>query len=246
MTEAARQAALAAEASTVKTPYLILGSIILAIAIIFALMKLPEIKEEEVESNNDSSKKVLHALKHKHLSWAVIAQFFYVGAQVCIFSFFILFATAAADITQMKAAEYAGYGVGMAFMIGRFVGTFFMKYIQPPRLLAIYSIICVILCVFAMFTEGMIAIYSVIGIAFFMSIMFPTIFSLGIKDLNSDTKFGSSLIIMAIVGGAILPPIYGYISDVTNNIQLGYAVPLVCFIVIFYFGVKGYKVNKPA
>lgn len=244
MTEAARQAALAAEASTVKMPYFILGSIILIIAIIFAIIKLPEIQEEEPKEN--SSKKVLHALKHKHLSWAVIAQFFYVGAQVCIFSFFILFATEAAEITQMQAAEYAGYGVGMAFMVGRFVGTFFMKYIQPSRLLAIYSILCVILCAFAMFTEGMVAIYAVICIAFFMSIMFPTIFSLGIKDLNSDTKFGSSLIIMAIVGGAILPPIYGYISDITNNIQLGYIVPLVCFTVIFYFSIKGYKVIKPA
>lgn len=77
-----------------------------------------------------------------------------------------------------------------------------------------------------------------------MSIMFPTIFSLGIKNLDSDTKFGSSLIIMSIVGGAILPPLFGYISDVYNNIQIGYIVPLVCFIVIFYFGISGHKIKE--
>ncbi|MNY32889.1 L-fucose-proton symporter [compost metagenome] len=88
------------------------------------------------------------------------------------------------------------------------------------------------------------ALVSVIGIAFFMSIMFPTIFSLGIKDLGSDTKLGSSLIIMSIVGGAVLPPVMGYIADVTHNIQIGYIVPLVCFVVVLVFGLKGHKVVK--
>jgi FHS family L-fucose permease-like MFS transporter len=89
--------------------------------------------------------------------------------------------------------------------------------------------------------SGMITVYAVILICFFMSIMFPTIFALGIKDLGNDTEYGSSLIIMSIVGGAIMPRIFGYISDSTGNIQLGYMVPLVCFIIICYFGLKGYK-----
>jgi FHS family L-fucose permease-like MFS transporter len=131
----------------------------------------------------------------------------------------------------------------MAFMVGRFVGTFVMKYIAPPKLLALYSFISVVLCIVAITTEGMVPVYAVIGIAFFMSIMFPTIFSLGIKDLGSDTELGSSLIIMSIVGGALLPPVLGYISDVTQNIQLGYIVPLVCFAVVFWFGWKGHKVK---
>jgi FHS family L-fucose permease-like MFS transporter len=98
--------------------------------------------------------------------------------------------------------------------------------------------------VIAIVAHGMITIYAVIGICFFMSIMFPTIFSLGIKDLGGDTEYGSSLIIMSIVGGAILPRIFGYISDATNNIQNGYIVTLICFVVTFFFGISGYKVSK--
>ena len=241
MSASAREIALASEASTVKMPYFILGSVILFIAIIFYFMKLPEIKDGKETATGGN---VFHALKHRHLSWAVVAQFFYVGAQVCVFSFFILFATKASGISEMEAATYAGFGVGMAFMIGRFVGTFFMKFIEPVKLLVIYSLMCVFLSVLAIFLTGMIAIYLVIGIAFFMSIMFPTIFSLGIKDLGSDTKFGSSLIIMSIVGGAILPPLFGYISDVADNIQIGFVVPLLCFVVIFFFGITGHKVVK--
>lgn len=241
MSATARQVALATEASSVKLPYFILGSVILLIAVIFFFTKLPEIKEGDEKATGTN---VFHALKHRHLSWAVAAQFFYVGAQVCVFSFFILYATKVSGISEMEAATYAGFGVGMAFMIGRFVGTFFMKFISPVKLLVIYSLICVVLSALAMFFTGLTAIYLVIGIAFFMSIMFPTIFSLGIKDLGGDTKYGSSLIIMSIVGGAILPPLFGYISDVFQNIQMGYIVPLACFIVIFFFGLSGHKVIK--
>lgn len=240
MTAAARQVALASEASSVKMPYFILGSIILVIAIIFVFLKLPEIKETEQKEGEKTG--IIHALAHKHLSWAVVTQFFYVGAQVCVFSLFILYATKAAGIDEQEAAKYAGFGVGMAFMIGRFFGTFLMKFIAPPKLLSIYAAICILLSAAAMTVTGMAAIYAVIGIAFFMSIMFPSIFSLGIRDLGKDTKFGSSLIIMSIVGGAILPLGMGHIADLTHNIQLGYIVPLICFVVVFLFGIKGHKV----
>jgi FHS family L-fucose permease-like MFS transporter len=241
MTEAAKKMALAAEASTVKMPYLVLGAVILLVAIIFWFTKLPEIKDGEEHA---SGKNIFHAFKHSHLTWGVIAQFFYVGAQVCVFSFFILYATKSSGIDKVSAADYLGWGCGMAFMIGRFFGTFLMKFIKAERLLAIYAGINVFLCTIAIFATGMITVFAVIGIAFFMSIMFPTIFALGIKDLKGDTKFGSSLIIMSIVGGAIMPPIFAYISDVTGNIQFGYIVPLVCFLFIIYFGAKGYKIKS--
>lgn len=240
MSASAQQMALAAEASSVKTPYLVLGSIILVIAVIFIFLKLPEIKEEETTGEKRG---ILHALKHRHLSWAVAAQFFYVGAQVCVMSLFVLYATEAAGITKVQAADYLGYGMGLAFLTGRIIGTFLMKFIKPERLLVIYSVLCVVLSASAMFTGGQVALFSVIGIAFFMSIMFPTIFSLGIKDLGVDTKYGSSLIIMSIVGGAILPPAMGYISDMVS-IQIGYIVPLVCFVVVLFFGISGHKVVK--
>ena len=126
-------------------------------------------------------------------------------------------------------------------MIGRFAGTFFMQFIAPNRLLMLYAIISMLLTVVAIFSHGIITVYTLIGIAFFMSIMFPTIFSMGITGLGKDTKLGSSLIVMSIVGGAFLPLGLGYISDVTGNIQYGYVVPFVCFLVVFIFGWKKWK-----
>lgn len=241
MSESARQIALAAEASSVKGPYFVLGSIILLIAVIFYFLRLPEIEQND---NQTESKNVFQALRHKHLSWAVIAQFFYVGAQVCVFSFFILYAVEVAQIDRVLAADYLGWGCGLAFMLGRFIGVFFMRFIKSERLLAIYSIICILLCIPAIFMQGIIAVYSVIGIAFFMSIMFPTIFSLGIKGLGKDTEYGSSLIVMAIVGGAFLPLAFGYISDLSGTLQFGYVVTLICFVVILAFALKGHKIEK--
>ena len=165
------------------------------------------------------------------------------GAQVTVFSLFILYATKSASITQVQAADFLGV-CGVAFLIGRFSGTAFMKFIQPNKLLALYALINIVLCIVATTAHGLITVYAVIGICFFMSIMFPTIFSLGIKELKGDTEYGSSLIIMSIVGGAILPRFFGLITDATGDVQLGYFIPLICFIVILLFGWKGYKVDN--
>jgi FHS family L-fucose permease-like MFS transporter len=176
------------------------------------------------------------------LRWAIIGQFFYVGAQVCVLSLFISFITSSAGISQDEAKWYSG-AAGLAFMVGRFAGTFFMRFVAPHKLLMLYALISAILTLVSIFASGMVTVYSLIGVAFFMSIMFPTIFSLGIAGLGKDTKLGSSLIVMSIVGGAFLPPVLGLISDATHNIQYGYLVPFVCFLVVFYFGWKGWKPN---
>ncbi len=238
MTDVARKLALASEASSVKAPYFVLASILVVIAILFSFVKLPDIRTSD---HHVAGKNILHAFKHSHLSWGVAAQFFYVGAQVCVFSLFILYATKSAGLTEVKAADYLG-ACGLAFLIGRFVGTGLNVFIKPQTLLAVYAVINVALCVVAMFAHGMVTVYTVIGICFFMSIMFPTIFSLGIKDLGGDTEFGSSLIVMSIVGGALLPPCFAAIGEHLDNFQLGYIVPLICFVVIALFGLKGYKV----
>jgi len=238
MTDAARKIALASEAHTVKTPYFILGCILLVVALFFAFTKLPVINKHE----KSESKTVFHALRHRHLSWAVVAQFFYVGAQVCVLSFFVLYAMTAVGFDREKAGDYQGLGCGLAFMVGRFAGTFLMKYVRPVKLLSIYACINILLVAVVILGHGMVTIYALIGIAFFMSIMFPTIFALGIKDLGSDTEFGSSLLIMSIVGGALLPPAFGYITDVTKNIQYAYVVPLICFAVILYYALRGHKI----
>jgi FHS family L-fucose permease-like MFS transporter len=149
-----------------------------------------------------------------------------------------------AGMDEKTAAQYLGWGYGAAFMLGRFVGTFLMGKYASEKLLSVYALINIILSAVAIFGSGMVVVYALIAIAFFMSIMFPTIFSLGIKDLGADTKMASSLIVMSIVGGALLPPILGVISDATGSIQNGYIVPLVCFVVVFLFGTNGHKVKS--
>ena len=240
MTTTARVQALAKEAETVIPPYFILGTILVIIAVIFAFTKLPKI---QTSSTKATSQSIFHALKHSHLSWGVASQFFYVGAQVSVFSLFILYASKSADLSEVKAADFLGV-CGFAFLIGRFIGTFLMKFITPERLLAIYAAINIALCLVAITAHGMITVYTVIAICFFMSIMFPTIFSLGIKDLGGDTEYGSSLIIMSIVGGAILPRVFATIGEASGNIQFGYVVPLISFLVIMLFGLRGYKVKN--
>ena len=231
---------LQSEADRVKMPYLVLGLVILTIAVIFYFNKFPDSKDSGATGSGFGK-----IFKYLHLRGAVIAQFFYVGAQVCVASYVINVARRAANMDEKTASDYLVYGYGAAFVSGRFAGTFFMKYIAPQRLLAVYAIINTLLCTVVMFGSGMIAIYALIAIAFFMSIMFPTIFALGIKDLNStDTKMGSSLIIMSIAGGALLPLILGRIADATNNIQYGYIVPLFCFLVVAWYGFKGYVVKN--
>jgi FHS family L-fucose permease-like MFS transporter len=237
MPEAARVAALAAEAASVKGPYMVLGLIILAMAIVFYFLKLPEVGAQANTQGAAAPAKssIGEALQVPSIRRGAIAQFFYVGAQVCVSSFFILYATKAAGVSSVTAADYLGLGYGLAFMGGRFIGTALMRIVAPARLLWMYALACIVLAAVAMFSHGLVSIGAVIGIAFFMSIMFPTIFSLGLNGAGHHADMGSGLIIMAIVGGALLPPLFGFISDRTDNVQYGYAVPLVCYVVVAWF-----------
>jgi len=229
------------EASSVKLPYGILAGALVLVAILFFIVKLPEIKNETKEET--SGGKFFGAFKHRHLSWAVVAQFFYVGAQVCITSFFIRMAKQGAGIDEKTAAYYLGI-YGALFMGGRFVGTFFLQFIKSHKLLAIYAVIAALLCGIAILGKGAYVVYCLGAIGFFMSIMFPTIFALGIDGIGDDTKPGSSWLIMSIVGGAIVPYIMATIIDLNGDrIQVGYIVPLVCFLFIIYFGLSGYKIR---
>lgn len=229
------------EAAAVKIPYLIIGLVVLAVAFLLYKSHLPEINDHEHDielSSGDTS-----IWRHKHLIWGVAAQFFYVGAQVCVSSFFIRYLFKTAEIGEKSAANYLAFAL-LCFMIGRFIGTFLMKYVAANRLLAFYAFINLILLTVVVSMGGMLSVYALIGVEFFMSIMFPTIFSLSVRSLGDDTKMGSSLVIMAIAGGAIFPLIMGRISDISGSIQFAYIVPLLCFLVIFYFGWKGYEVKK--
>lgn len=233
---------LQSEADTVKMPYLIMAVIVIIVGILFLFTKLPEIKEEDASVHSTSFS--LNVLKYSHVKWAVIAQFFYVGAQVGVGSFFIRFTYYVAHMPEKQAALLWGSIAMVGFMIGRFTGTFLMRFIKPAKLLSLYAFINIILLAVALVTSGQAAIYAVMGVPFFMSIMFPTIFALGIKGLGEETKMASSFLVMSIIGGAVAPLLMGFISDKTGSMQWAYIVPLICFIVVLYFGLKGYKMQK--
>jgi FHS family L-fucose permease-like MFS transporter len=241
MPQATKAAYLLEEASAVKLPYIILGSVLVLVAILFYFMHLPSMKPQRTEVEVKPG--FFSVLKFSHLSWAVVAQFFYVGAQVCITSFFIRIAQQGAGLDEKTAGYYLGI-YGFLFMAGRFIGTFFLKFVKDYVLLSIYCVISVILCLVAIYGTGIYVIYSLGGIGFFMSIMFPTIFSLGLVGLKSNTETGSSWLVMSIVGGAILPYAMGTLIDIKHDdIQSGYIIPLFCFIIILYFGLFGRKVR---
>ena len=223
------------EATAVQIPFIIIGIVVLTVAVFLWRTKLPEIVDDGVVKKEGS------IWKEKNLILGVIAQFFYVGAQVCVSSFFIRFSYHVAGIEEKSAAVFLSVAL-LGFMVGRFIGTFLLNYISAPKLLAIYSAINVVLLILASYLDGMFSIYALVGVEFFMSIMFPTIFSLSIHGLGARTKEGASLVIMSIVGGAIFPVIMGRVSDLTN-IQLSYLVPASCFFVILYFAIKNGKVK---
>ena len=230
---------LSSEAHRVQMPYLAIAGVLLFVALLFFVTKLPAVPEEKSES----FKIDFSVFKHRHFTTGVLAQFFYVGAQVCISSFFIRYTKYTSGMSEAEVTNYhyLGYML-LCFMIGRYVGAFLMTKIKPQYLLTIYSAANILLLAYCVFVGGKFGLYAMMGVEFFMSIMFPTIFALGIKDLGSQTKIGSSFMVMSIVGGALIPLALGYISR-NANIQIAYVVPLICFFVILYFGMKGYKIK---
>lgn len=231
---------LNSEAASVRIPYSIFAIVLVLVAILFLFFHFPEVKAETKSTRFADYRR---ALRHKHLTWAVIAQFFYVGAQVCVTSFFIRMAKQGGGLDEKTAGYYLG-AYGLLFMGGRFVGTFLLRYFKQQKLLFTYAIICALLCLIAIVGKGEYVVYALGGLGFFMSIMFPTIFSLGLVELGEDTKIGGSLLVMSIVGGAIFPFVMGSVIDLLGDrIQPGYIIPLICYLVIIYFAVSGYKVK---
>ncbi len=237
---------LQSEADTVKIPYMIMGGAVIILILLFVFTHLPNVKEDDSAVGNHSpgTDFSIRVLKHRHLAWAVVAQFFYVGAQVGVGSFFIRYSKFVAAVGEKDAAFLWGSIAMVGFMVGRFAGTFFMRFIDPARLLTIYAAINILLLIIALTTHGNIALYAIMAVPFFMSIMFPTIFALGIKGLGEETKIASSFLVMSIIGGGVAPLFMGLISDRTGSIQMAYIVPLLCFFVVLYYGLKGHKVVK--
>ncbi|HWK08073.1 MAG TPA: sugar MFS transporter [Puia sp.] len=227
---------------SVKMIYIIIGVVVLLVAGLFVRTKLPEIKETEIVSSQELDKKPLAS--HSHFIGGVIAQFFYVAAQVGIAALFINYCTEAkVGIDNAKASTLLSYSLAL-FTIGRFIGTALMRKIAPNKLLTVYAIINIGLCGLVILNKEWLSVYALMTLFLFESIMFPTIFALGIKDTGHNTKKASSFIIMSIVGGALVPYLMGTLADSHHSTAFSYIVPLVCFIVVAWYGWKGYRVKN--
>ena len=240
MSPEALQAYYLTEAHSVQTPYLIIGAVILLFAIIIAFTKFPTIKDEETVNTSSTRKTLKLLLSKKSFKQSVIAQFFYVGAQVCIWSYLIRYIQDTIPGTPEKgAANFLTISL-VVFTLGRFIGTGLLKKIKDNKLLWIYSLINVVLTAVGILFPGTIGLWALVGTSFFMSIMYPTIFSLGMKDLGEHTKLGASILVMAIIGGAVLTLAMGRMSDM-SGIANSLFIPLLCFVFVAYYGIKGYK-----
>ena len=170
------------------------------------------------------------------------AQFFYNGGQTAINSLFLVYCCSYAGIPESEATTYFGLYM-LAFLLGRWIGTGLMIRFRPQDMLLVYALVNILLCAVVAVCGGWIGLYAMLGISFFMSIMYPTQFSLALKDLGSQTKSGSAFLVMSIVGNACLPQFTAYLMHVNEQMyHLAYVVPMVCFLFCAYYGWKGYKV----
>lgn len=231
----------ASQLDSVKYVYIAIAAVVLLVAFLFFKTPMPEVKEEElvIDEKGHAGKKLFG---HTHFVWAVVAQFFYVAAQVGIAALFINYCTEKNIGINNERAAYLLSGSLVLFTAGRFAGTALMKIIAPNKLLALYALINIGLCFVVIMAPGIISVYSLMAIFFFESIMFPTIFALGIKNLGVYTKKGASYIIMSIVGGALVPLVMGSLAQ-SRSTSFSYIVPLICFVFVFLFAVYGYKIK---
>ena len=225
------------ETGSMKLPYLILAGLLIAVAILLVLVKLPKVAEEE---DGKQGEKLIDfsTLKKPHLRWGVIAQFFYNGGQTAINSLFLVYCCTYAGIDEGTATTFFGLYM-LAFLLGRWVGTLIMTKVSPEKMLTFYALANVVLCVVIVCFGGYVGLYAMLAVSFFMSIIYPTQFSLAINGLGEQTKSGSAFLVMAIVGNACVPQFTAFIMHRNEAFyQVAYIVPLVCFAVCAFYGFK--------
>ena len=247
--------------SSMVTPYMVIGCVVVVVAIIFMMTKMPEIRENQDTSETQEDPPMRNLLKHPGFIFAVFAQFMYVAAQTGVNSFFINYVIEEIHNVQVPVGNIMGHlgwfgevfmpknpeqaaslilaigGMGM-FWIGRLSGAYFMKFMSPRKLLMIYAIVNTIFMALVLSQLGWLSVIALFMTYFFMSIMFPTIFALGIYDLGPLTKKGSSFLVMAVAGGAICPPLMGLIGD-HFGMAKAFIIPLTCFAIIVWYALKG-------
>lgn len=231
-------------------PYILVGCIVLVVVVIFSFVSLPDIKEEEMEELFPDDASTLKEMTPTVSMWrcpqfvrSIAAQFCYCAAQTGIFSFFINYVTELKPtLTNVEASQILAFGGMALFMLGRLSGSFIMKKISPEKLLGIYSLANILCMILVIFEFGNISLYALYISFFFMSIMFPTIFALGLEGMGVHTKKASSYIVMGVAGGAFSPMLMGYIGE--NEMSIGFAVPLIAFAYILYFAMRCRKSGK--
>jgi len=235
-----------AEATAVQIPYLMLAAALFVLAAIFALLKLPVI-EHEPESSGRRNAGQSSIFGFRHLVLGAVGIFLYVGAEVSIGSFLVNFLGEAhiAGMAEAEAANYIAYYWGGA-MVGRFIGAAVMRKIEGGKVLAFNAAVAAGLLLIAIFGQGSLAMWSILLIGLFNSIMFPVIFSLGVNQLGDRTSEGSGILCLAIVGGAIVPLAQGFLAD-NIGLQLAFILPVLCYLYIVFYGLKGSKPqNSPS
>jgi FHS family L-fucose permease-like MFS transporter len=247
----ARQAAhsyeayLRFETLRVVRPYLVIGFIAVAWAILIIRTKFPAVSGEG-ETGSSERGDASQLLGQRHFVLAVIAQFFCVGSQVGTWSYFIPYVQEYAHKPE-KTAGYFLTGTLVAFGVGRFASASLMRFISPSRLMGFYAFSNIVLVAIGVFQPGWIGIWCLFLTSFFMSLMFPTIFALGLKGLGANTKIGGSFLVMAIIGGAVLTPLMGLVSEKFHSLALSYSIPLVAYVYIWAYSFWGSRrVEIPA
>ena len=225
----------ASEAAAVGPPYLVLGILMVLIATAIALTRYPSLPSAVTPEGTGS---VFAVLRKKRVRYAVVAQFFYCGAQVGIWSLLVDFAKEAANVPARTGATVFLFSTMVAFCIGRFFGAWLQRYIDPARMLVIYCGCNIVLCVLAATLGGYPSIIAMVATSFFMSIMFPTIFALGIEKLGHETEFASSFIVMAISGAAVVPTAMAFLADQTGALHWSLFLPALCYVVVMSFGLR--------
>jgi MFS transporter, FHS family, L-fucose permease len=232
-----------AELNAVMGPYVTIGFLLLILWVVIARTKMPVSSDESPAINLGPTLRRL--FKNRNYVMGVTAQFFYVGAQICVWSFTIRYVMAELDLREAAASSYYIAAL-VVFTVFRFINTFLMKYFRPENLLILSSILAVISTFLVITGGGYAGVIALVAISGFMSLMFPTIFGLASKGLGQDTKIGSSGLIMAIGGGAVLPPLQGLLSDASGSIGISFWVPLFCFVIIAIYGWISLKFNNSA
>ena len=236
------EAYLRRETLRVVDPYLVLGAVAFIFAFLIWRTKFPAVAGEQ-ETAEGNHGRYSDLLRYPHFLLAILAQFMYVGAQVGTWSYFIQYVQ---DSTHQpeKMAGYFLTGTLAAFGVGRFSSSVLMKYVRPGQLMGIYSVINIALVAVGILHPGWVGLWAIFATSFFMSVMYPTIFALGIEGLGRDTKIAGWLIVMAIVGGAVLTPAMGLLSQSTHSIAKAYAVPLVCYFFVAFYAFIGCRLGR--